>query len=182
MRPARAIAWAFLGGLSLMTTACENDVYLTTTAPRGVFTLTPEAPRIERHLRVSLLPRFGERVKVRSLSVYVDAAWEWRRAEGETARVEPWLRYLLVDPRNGTVHLERSVVMRATSSPSSTGTLSDIAVECENTRGCELDYLFILERQGPPSEGTVDVAVDVKGTDTRVSNGAVDYEVSLLDP
>ncbi|MFP2928703.1 hypothetical protein ACLESO_26605 [Pyxidicoccus sp. 3LG] len=171
-----------LGGLMLMTACPGTTVFVDAAHPPESITLTAEAPRVERRLNVTALPKQGEKVEFGPFKVSFSANPRWQPPQDVGPVVEPWVRVRLVDERDGSVVAEQVTVLRAAGAQEVLYGGDEVCGE--DVKRCEATYRLELERQGPPSGGVVEVewGVDVSAWVSDTRDGDLEVRISPSEP
>jgi hypothetical protein len=173
-----------LGTLALMTACPGTIVFVDAAHPPESITLTAEAPRVERRLNVTALPKQGEKVEFGPFSMSFQAKPRWQPPQPQEGSrvVEPWVRVRLVDERDGSVVAEQVAVLRAEGAQEVLYGGDEVCGE--DVKRCEATYRLELERQGPPSGGVVDVewGLDVSAWVSETRDGDLEVRISPVEP
>ncbi|WP_147451027.1 hypothetical protein [Corallococcus llansteffanensis] len=146
-----------LGSLLLLTPACDTGSdWVTQSTEVESLALTPTEPHLERRLHVVARARPDTGAKISVLHITFETEPRWERPEAGGSDVHPWYRVRLVDERDGQVVDERVTVFGEGSTPDSLSVGPDVDIEDEISR-FEATYRLELDRQGPPSAGTLHV-------------------------
>ena len=156
-RPMR-IPLLLLGSLLLLTPACDPGVvedWVTASTQVEAVALTAAEPHFERrvHLVARARPDTGAKMSRVDLTFKTEPRWE-RPASGGS-EVHPWFRVRLVDEQDGQVLDEGITVFGEGGTPDSLTVW--IKRNEEEFSQFEGTYRLVLDRQGPPSAGTVHV-------------------------
>ncbi|WP_342380008.1 hypothetical protein NVS55_10630 [Myxococcus stipitatus] len=152
--------------LALLSTGCPllgSSVSGDTKTGPDQTTLSPSDPIHRQRVKLFVGPkkRFDQ-VSVYHASLSIEMrAIRWKPPTGQGAPVLPWFRVRIIDEADGRLVEERTYVFE---NPRGADTLQfggspfymDVTPEDEPPR-FEATYVVEFERQGPPSEGPIDV-------------------------
>ncbi|WP_164010641.1 hypothetical protein [Pyxidicoccus trucidator] len=144
---------------ALLTTACRPG-YDQVEAPASAETttvLSPSEPLLERRLHVRVAPKPGEKLEFLQLNFFIELTrLSWDVPEGAIPEVHPWFRVRVFDERDGLMVDEHVLIVAGPETPP--GWPLSFGPELdEKARVFENTYRIEFERQGPPSEGTLQV-------------------------
>lgn len=150
---------------SLLVTGCPygSEVEANTKTGAAITLLSPTEPIYRHRVQLHVGPRKrGDSVRVHgvSLSIHV-LSLGWKPAEGTTPPVLPWFRLRIFDEVDGRLLYELPVVFDRShiTNPEKHIRASHYLDVSPEKPLKQVDRSFLLEfaRQGPPSDGTIDV-------------------------
>lgn len=168
-----------LGGLLLLTSACpgSND-WVERNGPNGSLTLTPTEPQARVRMHVMIAARKGTGAKLSRLYLGFSAEPRWQLSETDSMEVHPWYRLRLVDERDEQVQDQSSFIIDVPR-PVGDVTLSPNTDLVDDIERFEATYRLELERQGAPSEGTIEVDWKSELSALTDSGDVDDFEVTF---
>ncbi|WNG14207.1 hypothetical protein [Cystobacter fuscus] len=177
-----------LGGLTLMMAACTPPDLDISATPAEIeseeISLTSAAPKVAQRLVLVASVKEGTKVRIGSAWLSLSVSHGWKQPTDDTAEVIPWFRIRIVNERDGSVHAERSILPNDIYAPNPMTFygLDDHGVCRRAEERCEVPIRIELERQGPPSEGTVDVRWKATGYANADEAEGSNLEVRLVRP
>ncbi|WP_147443523.1 hypothetical protein [Corallococcus sicarius] len=147
-----------LGSLLLLAPACRGDGvedWVTASTEVESVALTAAEPHFERRVLLVARARPDTGAKMSRVDLTFKTEQRWERPASGGSEVHPWFRVRLVDERDGQVLDEGIIIFGEERTPDSlTVWLKRNEEEFSQFEGT---YRFVLDRQGPPSAGTIHV-------------------------
>ncbi|QSQ17520.1 hypothetical protein [Myxococcus landrumensis] len=175
--------------LALLTTGCPllgSDVSGDTKTELAKTLLSPSEPIYRHRVQMYVGPkkRFDSvRVYDASLSIRLTGL-QWKPPAGQDALVLPWFRVRIFDEADGRLVQELSFVFehpRGTDTAQLGGATYYMDVSPRNLPSrFETTFLIEFERQGPPSEGPIQLSWELGAS--GMANGGEHLLVSLSYP
>ncbi|WP_223637917.1 hypothetical protein [Corallococcus sp. EGB] len=168
-----------LGGLLLLPSACLiAPASMSRTGPAGAFSLTPANTRTRLRMHMVVAARKGTGAKISGLNVGFSAEPRWQLSGTDSGEVHPWYRARLVDERDEQV-LDESSVIFDVPRPVGMVPLSPHINLDDDTERFEATYRLEFERQGTPSEGTIEVNWSSEVSMSTLSSDMRDFEITF---
>ncbi|MCE9669913.1 hypothetical protein LY474_19120 [Myxococcus stipitatus] len=145
--------------LTLLTTACPGDDHgwVEASTPPETMVLSPSEPRVQRRVQVRVAPKPGEKLEFSLLNLGIEATrLAWSTPGENIPEVHPWLRVRVFDERDERLVKEHVLVFDRPelTLPWPLAFGPDLP---KPLREFEATYRIEFERQGPPSDGTIQV-------------------------
>lgn len=145
-------------------------------------TLTPTESHAEAQLRVVAAPRAGKRAKLSFIHLGFDMEQSWQPQGTDVPAVHPWYRVRLVDERDGHVAAEDIIVFVEAHAIYPVGLRPEVGLGDKEAERFEATYRLEFDRQGPPSEGPIQIGWKAHLSAMTYEDDVKDIEVTLAKP
>lgn len=169
--------------LLLLTPACLSmNSWAEKDSETESLTLTPAESHAEARLHVVAAPRAGKRAKLSSINLNVDMEQSWQPQETDVPAVQPWYRVRLVDERDGHVAAEDILALTEPNKMYLVGLRPEVGLGDKEIERFEATYRLEFDRQGPPSEGPIQIGWKAHLSALTHEDDVKDIEVTLAKP
>jgi len=166
MNASASLPLARLAALALLVTGCpsRDNGWVEAATPPEATVLTASEPRVQRRVQVRAAPEPGEKLEFSMLNLGIETTrLAWSLPDGNIPQVHPWLRVRVFDERDERLVKEHVLVFDRPE-PTLPWPLSFGPDLPKPLREFEATYRIEFERQGPPSEGTIQVDWRLEGS------------------